>query len=170
VAGVFALLDGRFDDAVRLGALFYAMASESPMFVYWYAVILAYSGRTAMCLDVVSSLPADPGKDINARIALLVGRAASGDLAGLDALMTPSLEAAARRDGQAAWNVAACYARLGDDARALGWLENAIARNFVPVAFLETIDPFLAPLRGDPRFEALMEKAREKQRAFEVEP
>jgi serine/threonine protein kinase len=27
---------------------------------------------------------------------------------------------------------------------------------------------FLAPLRGDPRFEALMEKAREKQRAFEV--
>jgi hypothetical protein len=26
----------------------------------------------------------------------------------------------------------------------------------------------LAPLRGDPRFEVLMEKAREKQRAFDA--
>jgi hypothetical protein len=27
---------------------------------------------------------------------------------------------------------------------------------------------FLAPLRGDPRFEALMDKAREKARAFDA--
>lgn len=34
--------------------------------------------------------------------------------------------------------------------------------------FLSEHNRFLAPLRGDPRFEALMEKAREKECAFEV--
>jgi hypothetical protein len=33
--------------------------------------------------------------------------------------------------------------------------------------FWSEIDPFLAPLRTDPRFQALMARAREKQRAFE---
>jgi hypothetical protein len=28
--------------------------------------------------------------------------------------------------------------------------------------------PFLAPLRGDPRFQALMARARQKEQAFEV--
>jgi hypothetical protein len=34
--------------------------------------------------------------------------------------------------------------------------------------FFSTIDPFLATLRGDPRFETLIERAREDQRSFEV--
>jgi len=34
--------------------------------------------------------------------------------------------------------------------------------------FFSTIDPFLAPLRGDPRFEAMMARAREKQAELEA--
>jgi hypothetical protein len=34
--------------------------------------------------------------------------------------------------------------------------------------FFSAIDPFLAALRGDPRFKALMERARQKQGELEA--
>jgi hypothetical protein len=53
--------------------------------------------------------------------------------------------------------------------QALRWLGNAIDLGFVNCDFFSRIDPLLEALRGDPRFEALMERAREKQRAFGVQ-
>jgi eukaryotic-like serine/threonine-protein kinase len=160
--------EGRFGDAATLCALPYEMSPGGSMIAYWYVVTLAYAGRADDCRTVVDRIAKDPGDDAVLRVALMTERALAGDRRGVDALATPSLEPYARRDGQSAWNIAACYAKLGDAGRALAWLESAIDRGFVPVQFLATIDPFLAPLRGDPRFEGLMNKAREKQRAFEV--
>jgi hypothetical protein len=51
---------------------------------------------------------------------------------------------------------------------ALEWLERAIVWGFSNHRFLSEHSRFLAPLRGDPRFEALLERAREKERAFVV--
>jgi eukaryotic-like serine/threonine-protein kinase len=161
-------LEGRFGDAAALCAVPYEMSPDSSMFVYWYAVTLAYAGRVDDCYAVVAKIAGDPGDDAVLRLAAMTGRALAGDREGMDALVTPSFEATVTRDGQSAWNVAACYAKLGDWVRALFWLENAIRRDFIPVRFLATVDPFLASLRGDPRFETLMDKAREKQRSCEV--
>jgi len=38
---------------------------------------------------------------------------------------------------------------------------------FISHRFFAERDPFLARLRGDPRFDALMERAREKEREIE---
>ena len=52
---------------------------------------------------------------------------------------------------------------------ALTWLTQAVSWGFSkPPRFLAEHNRLLAPLRGDPRLEALMEKAREKEREFEV--
>ena len=40
---------------------------------------------------------------------------------------------------------------------------------FINHHFFADVDPFLAKLRGDPRFAELMERAREKQREIEGE-
>ncbi len=48
------------------------------------------------------------------------------------------------------------------------WLANAIDLGVVNHRFFSTIDPFHAPVREDSRFQALMDRAREKQRAFEI--
>jgi hypothetical protein len=53
-------------------------------------------------------------------------------------------------------------------AGAIEWLEHAVNWGFCSYRFLSELSPFLAPLRGHPRFEALLERAREKERAFEV--
>ncbi|SRR5450759_130171 len=64
--------------------------------------------------------------------------------------------------------IAASLARVGDHDRTLEWLGHAISRGFTNHRFLSEHNRFLAPLRGDPHFEALMDKAREKECAFEV--
>ena len=57
-----------------------------------------------------------------------------------------------------AYCLAIPYVGLGDRAEALNWLEQGYRdRNGYELSSLR-VDPFLAPLRGDPRFEALAEK------------
>jgi tetratricopeptide (TPR) repeat protein len=54
--------------------------------------------------------------------------------------------------------IALVYDGLGNHEEALNWLEqNYRDRNGYQLSLIR-IDPFLAPLRGDPRFEALAEK------------
>lgn len=59
-------------------------------------------------------------------------------------------------------------ARQGQRDEALRWLSRTIEMGFINHRFFAEHDPFLATLRGDPRFEALMERAREKQRELEA--
>jgi hypothetical protein len=57
-----------------------------------------------------------------------------------------------------AYCLAIVYVGLGDRAEAMNWLEQGYRdRNGDELVSLR-VDPFLAPLRGDPRFEALAEK------------
>lgn len=62
--------------------------------------------------------------------------------------------------------IAACLVQVGDNDGALEWLERAITWGFSNHRFLSEHSRFLAPLRGEPRFLALMERARKKQQAF----
>jgi TolB-like protein/Flp pilus assembly protein TadD len=57
-----------------------------------------------------------------------------------------------------AYCLAIVYLGLGDRAEAMNWLEQGYHdRNADELSFVR-IDPFLAPMHGDPRFEALAEK------------
>jgi TolB-like protein/Tfp pilus assembly protein PilF len=57
-----------------------------------------------------------------------------------------------------AYSFALVYLGLGDKEQALGWLEQGYQdRAGSDIGYIR-VDPFLDPLRGDPRFEALAEK------------
>jgi hypothetical protein len=64
--------------------------------------------------------------------------------------------------------MATALARVGEYDRALEWLGHAVSWGMSHHRFLAEHNRFLAPLRGDPRFEALLSRAREKERAFEA--
>jgi tetratricopeptide (TPR) repeat protein len=53
---------------------------------------------------------------------------------------------------------AVIYLALGEKEQALDWLEKAAREHAAPNINLIKIDPYLDPLRGDPRFEALVSK------------
>jgi eukaryotic-like serine/threonine-protein kinase len=160
-------MEGRFEEAVEQCAALYKMAPEASMHVLWYALALAYAGRGRESQDVLSTLPGEPGDDAMARLAVMLKCALSGDRAGLARLLTPQFEITARRDSQYSLHVAAFYARLGEQELALKWLTNAVDRGFGNPQFIETVDPFLASVRGDPRFPGLIDRARQIQSSIE---
>ena len=79
-------------------------------------------------------------------------RAASGDWVSF-----------VREDEFASWTVAACYASIDAKEEALTWLEHTtLTRQFINYPFFYEIDPMLQGLRGDERFERLMERVRKE--------
>ena len=60
------------------------------------------------------------------------------------------------------------YAMLDEREQALDWLENAVNRGFINYPYLSEYDPFLAKLRGDPRFQKLMVRVKGEWERFEV--
>src|SRR5262249_10324461 len=69
-----------------------------------------------------------------------------------------ALEALARTRYVEGYSMAAGYAALGERARALVWLERDIQNDGANAPSIK-VDPRLAPLRGDPKFEALVARA-----------
>ena len=63
----------------------------------------------------------------------------------------------------------AARVRQGQRDEALRRLSGAIEIGFINHRFFAEHVPFLATLRGDPCFEALMERARAKEREIEAE-
>ena len=78
------------------------------------------------------------------------------------------LVAYARRDKEMSWSTADCLAMIGEIDEALDWLANSIELGLINDRFFSEFDPFLAPLRSNQRFLALMTRAREKEQAFKV--
>jgi hypothetical protein len=60
------------------------------------------------------------------------------------------------------------YALIDEKEKALDWLENAVDRGFIAYSFLISHDPFLKNIRGEERFEKLMERVKYEWEIFEV--
>ncbi|HEU4566238.1 MAG TPA: tetratricopeptide repeat protein [Gemmatimonadaceae bacterium] len=94
----------------------------------------------------------------NARLALAHVLARSGAPSDTDSARTIVREIERRRasgEYMPSYEIGKVHLALGDREAALEWLGRAVAERSHSRAFL-TLDPQLAPLRGDPRFRALM--------------
>jgi hypothetical protein len=104
------------------------------------------------------------------RIALFWRYAREGNRQKALSWMIPEAVRTCRRDFMWSWFVACGYAMLADAGSALDWLENAVELGFLNARYLGEIDPLLAPLRRDPRFQVLMARANEMRRRLEAGP
>jgi len=85
-----------------------------------------------------------------------------------EVLEKTDLKELAPRDGWLACTVSGCFARLGEPDSAIDWLSQGIEMGFTNHRYLSRHERLLAPIREDPRFEQLMNRAREKERALVV--
>jgi len=163
------LCDGNFESALAKVVRMHTVSGDNPVADLWLGVCLVYAGRSdeaAVPLDRAAAA----GAGIFSATATCLGAMVSGDREAMRAVLAdPGTREALEMVTELTWMAAAASATVGDLDEALYWLSRAIEMGFINHRFFAEVDPFLAKLRGDPRFEALMERAREKQREIEAE-
>jgi non-specific serine/threonine protein kinase len=66
------------------------------------------------------------------------------------------------------WMTAGLYAVMNDKDEALRWLERAIDRGWINYPLFAEKDPFYENIRGDERFQKLMDRIKPEWERFEV--
>jgi TolB-like protein len=163
------LCDGDYDSALAKIIGMHTVSGDNPVADLWLGVCLVYAGRSdeaAAPLDRAAAA----GVGIFSVTATCLGAMVSGDREAMRAVLAdPGTRDALEMATELTWLVAAASAAVGDLDEALYWLSRAIEMGFINHRFFAEVDPFLAKLRGDPRFEELMERASAKQREIEAE-
>jgi serine/threonine protein kinase len=132
------------------------------------ALAMIQEGRTEEARILVSEAPDEKTPTISGRQCLFIRHALSGNRADALACVSDSLKAAARHVEYWSWVMAECYMLIDEHEQALDWLATAIDRGFINYPFLSQYDKGLTKLHGDPRFEALMQKAKSEFDRFEM--
>jgi len=160
-------LDGRFEVALEVLERACKVDPSNPVFEFLKVEFLVPMGRHEEAFALADRAEKDERLTIVHRLALLLRYALVGEREKALSWLPPEALQTCRRDFQYSSCVACAYVMLGDADSALDWLENAVELGFLNYRYLGGIDPLLAPLRGDPRFQALMARAREMQAEFE---
>lgn len=159
--GGIELLAGRFEEALGLMERAIENDDENPAVQFSYAATLFFAGRHEELARFVAAT-ADPARASSLdAVMLLMALACDGDVAGmLEILAQAETHQTFRRDPQLSWLAASSLAFAGEREAALDWIGNAVDRGFLNAPYLSQHDPFLAPLRADPLFQAVVERAR----------
>ncbi len=169
VRGFVETLAGRCEDGVeRIRVARERLAPGDPFSGWGLAHALAYAGREkeahALCQQVAAT---DSGMWSDHCALLKCALEQDGD-GVLQVLAETDVRQVARTDEWYPVILADALTHVGETDEALDWVEQAISWGFTNYQFLSQHNRFLAPLRGNVRFQRLMEVARQKQEAFEI--
>jgi tetratricopeptide (TPR) repeat protein len=165
------LMDGQFDTATsRLQKTIEDLGLDNTHISWFLALAKAHSGRLDEAREGFAGVAATDAVPV-ADLSELYCRAADGDR---NAVMTQMSEKhvmveVAKTDETFPIFIAGCLAMVGADDDALEWLDRAINWGFCNYRYLEEYNPFLKPLHSNPRFTPLIDKARQKQTAFDAQ-
>jgi serine/threonine protein kinase/Tfp pilus assembly protein PilF len=159
--------DGRFEASLEGFRKEYEMDPHSPYTRWAYGNVLVWAGRIDEGCEVLDRAVRDAPETTFSRFAAFLTSALRGKRDEALRAMTPELKAPAWRDIQLSWMVAACYAIVGEKTEAIDWLEQAARRGFINYPFLTEQNPFLESIRGEPRFQSLMEEVKRRWESFQ---
>jgi tetratricopeptide (TPR) repeat protein len=135
----------------------------------WYGVVLALNERFDEAYEVIDACADQLPDHPFVKSLVILKYALQGNKELAMQVVTPELRAALRWDEQVSWLMARSYALLDDRQEALAWLEHAtLDRGFINYPLLAKFDPALENLRGDARFDDLMEQVKVRWERFEV--
>jgi non-specific serine/threonine protein kinase len=161
-----AQMEGRFEDARRVGERGLADHPDSTVWPTVLVQLCAMTGDLGGARAIVAASLPDALAGGFASLGHLLLAALEGDAAQASRIATPEFESLMWHDHQYAHFMAQAHSLLGRHDEAFRWLERAVERGFVHQRFLADVDPLLAPLRGQARFTALMERVSQASEAF----
>ena len=163
------VFDGCFDSALAKVTGMHTASGGNPVADMGLGMCLLYAGRPGEAAAAFDRMAAAGAAPIFAFGAFLSAWASRDRETMHRVLAEEATREAVEIDKELSSWAAAAFASVGDTDEALRWLSGAIEMGFINHRFFAEHDPFLATLRGDPRFEALMERARAKQHEIEAE-
>ena len=166
--GFADIMEGNFAAAVEPYRQMFEMDPGNPMARLFYVWVLILNRRTDAVGAILETFPVEVRDTVPARLAFFLAHALAGNSEGVDATVTPEVEAAAMAADLFSRFLAQGYALAGMPDRALYWLDIAVGRGFINYPFLARYDPFIQSLRTHPRFLQLMETARDRWERFEA--
>jgi TolB-like protein/Flp pilus assembly protein TadD len=166
--GAVYVYAGQYDLALEPWRGMYEREPEHPGGLVSYAILLAYRGEIPSALAVLEGAIAAKSPNAFLKFARILKHALLGNAQGVEGEITPDLEKTALRDPWWCHWIATVYAILAAVPQAIRWAEQAVSVGFINYPMLSERDPFLTRLRGEPRYEALLEKAKHQWESFEV--
>jgi serine/threonine protein kinase len=168
IPAVLAAMDGRFEEAIEAFTPQYASNLDNPGVRLAYGQTLALGGRVNDAVSIFDALARDLLESPFAQLAKFYAAAFRDDREGARSSMTPEAQAVFGSDPQYSWFLAECYALIDDRPCAIDWLDRAASRGFINYPLLAERDPLLAPLRGEPAFQALIAGVKQQWESFTV--
>jgi serine/threonine protein kinase/tetratricopeptide (TPR) repeat protein len=165
--GLAAMSDGNYPEALTWTQRAIDIDPRNPTVRMVHALLLASNGRRDDGIALLDAVARDTYPMAWAKLAPAMAAALRGDREELLRLMTPELRAAVKWDEIFAWWTADCFALVDERETAIDFLECAVKFGFINAPWLSEHEPFLASLRGEPRFVRLMERVRKAWEAFE---
>jgi TolB-like protein len=132
---------------------------KSPYRVY-LAYLHAADGNVTEAIRLIDQTRSDSPQHILTALGVLLKHGWLEEKEQALAAVTERLEQAVWWDDIWSLLLAGGYAQVGENERAIHWLDHTIDYGIWNVRYFSERDPFLAKLRSDERFGPLMEKAR----------
>jgi non-specific serine/threonine protein kinase len=133
---------------------------------YFRPQVLARLGRIADVCSTAEGITAEDAQGASAQLAQALKHALLGEREPLVALTTGEFESYCWNDPECREFVGACFALVNERDRALRWLEHWVDRGSINYPMLAHGDPLLQPLRGEPRFQRLLDRIRPEWERF----
>jgi len=165
--------EGRFDTALLSARVALRLDPDAVLTRYWCVLLLAANRQSneahALLDQWKSQMPDHPYLlAITSWVHALEGRKNESSQLLAKTLMNEDIRAGMRADPAGVWVGAEIHAMNGDFSEALEWLEHGLDIGAINYPFLAKLDPWLANIRTDERFQKLMERVEYEWEHFEV--
>jgi len=167
MSGMVAMFDGNYAEALTWTQRAVDIDPANPTPRMMHAMMLAANGHRDEGLAMLDGVARDTSPMAWARLAPAMACALRGEHEKLLGVVTPELRAAAQWDEIFSWWLADCFALVNERDAAIDCCERAVEFGFINLPWLSEYEPFLANLRGEPRFVRLMERVGRAWEAFE---
>jgi non-specific serine/threonine protein kinase len=141
---------------------------DNAMYRFFASYIFVYAGRTEEAMNLLEAVEQTGPSNLYVQFALFLRSVLREESHCIPQILNDEFLATTKRDAIISIYVTTLYAMLGDSDQALNWLEHAVGRGFINYPYLNDYDPFLVKLRGNSRFEQLMQRVKREWEKFEV--
>jgi tetratricopeptide (TPR) repeat protein len=166
--GWVELMAGRLEAALPYYEKASRLEPHNQTLQFFYAWVLGLNNRREDAYRVIDRFVEINPQDVTAQLGTFLKFALQGRKEDALKSVTPELEAVAKEAEFYSRFMMHCYALIGENEKALDWLENDVRLGFINYPFLAQYDPFLKNLRGEDRFKKIMDRVKGLWERFEV--